>query len=351
MKPMKRLTDKKKALRMTLQSLPIALAAIVFIIYGATFMPSSIRKMERSVALIESISHYELQADGKPIAYFRTLSDSLSPEDWSLSADSTVTTKTYSNACWVNRWPLIPSCPGLLLTANGDSTAAKRLVSANRMLPQTLEKTVNLMKERLAQLDRMGEETDYYMRTHNVNDDGYNVMAEYSASLEARKKKVGKLLYALESAPVKKRLAMTLVTKHALVCTDTAGTVLRTACNAITPDNTKPVRLLQTADRQKPDGAKAIYPHQWLAPQTDTGDSLVIASYPGCRLNGFSPNGAKAQTFGGACKGKREHDVPPLLAPDGSPVFTARGLFIGISIGGKTVPATHMGFGLKNLLP
>ena len=101
---MKRLTDKKKALRMTLQSLPIALAAIVFIIYGATFMPSSIRKMERSVALIESISHYELQADGKPIAYFRTLSDSLSPEDWSLSADSTVITKTYSNACWVNRW-------------------------------------------------------------------------------------------------------------------------------------------------------------------------------------------------------------------------------------------------------
>ena len=251
----------------------------------------------------------------------------------------------------MNRWPLIPSCPGLLLTANGDSTAAKRLVSANRMLPQTLEKTVNLMKERLAQLDRMGEETDYYMRTHNVNDDGYNVMAEYSASLEAQKEKAEKLLYALESAPVKKRLAITLVTKHALVCTDTAGTVLRTACNAITPDNTKPVRLLQTADRQKPDGAKAIYPHQWLAPQTDTGDSLVIASYPGCRLNGFSPNGAKAQTFGGACKGKREHDVPPLLAPDGSPVFTARGLFIGISIGGKTVPAAHMGFGLKNLLP
>ena len=56
---MKRLTDKKKALRMTLQSLPIALAAIVFIIYGATFMPSSIRKMERSVALIESISNSE----------------------------------------------------------------------------------------------------------------------------------------------------------------------------------------------------------------------------------------------------------------------------------------------------
>ena len=112
-------------------------------------------------------------------------------------------------------------------------------------------------------------------------------MAEYSASLEAQKERAEKLLYALESAPVKKRLAITLVTKHALVCTDTAGTVRRTACNAITPDNTKPVRLLQTADRKKPDGAKAIYPHQWLTPHPDTGDSIVIASYPGCTLPGM----------------------------------------------------------------
>lgn len=348
---MKRLTDKKKAIRLTLQSLPIALAAIVFIMYGATFMPLSIGQMERSVALIESRSHYELLAGGKPVAYFKTLDDSLMPEGLSLSADSTVITKTYSDACWVNRWPLIPSCPGLLLTANSDSTAAKRLAPANRMLPKTLKKTAILMKERLTQLNRMAEETDYYMRTHNVNDDGYNVMAEYSASLENQKKKAEKLLYALESTSAEKRLEIRLVTRHDLVWTDTAGTAQRTACRVITADHTKPLRLLQTADRKKPDGAKAIYPHQWLTPHPDTGDSIVIASYPGCTLPGFNPATARPETFGGACKGETDHDVPPLLATDGSPVFTARGLFIGISIGGKTVPATHMGFGLKNLLP
>ena len=48
MNPMKRLTDKKTIRKRILQSLPIALAAIVVVIYGLSFLPRSAVRMRRA---------------------------------------------------------------------------------------------------------------------------------------------------------------------------------------------------------------------------------------------------------------------------------------------------------------
>lgn len=348
---MKRLTDKKKLLRLTLQSLPMALAAIVFFMYAHTFMPLSAESMERSVALVESVSHYELLADGKPVAFFRNLDDSLQAEGLSPYAGQGTITKTYITACWVNRWPLLPSCNGLLLTANGDSTAEKKLAEANKKMSEIIRKAVEGTLTRLELLDKTAEETDYYMKTHNVNDDGYNTIAEYAAGLKQRKADAEKLLSLLTSASEGRHTAIRLVTKYAVISRDTAGKMLRTACSILTPDRTKPLRLLQTADRRTPDGAEALYFHQWLTPQPGKGDGIATAAYPGCRLYGYRADKARVQVTAGTAAGKDRTDVPPVLAPDGSTVFTAYGRFAGISIDGKVVKPSVAGFGLNNLLP
>ena len=351
MKPMKKLTDKKKLLRLTLQSLPIALAAIVFFIYASTFMPLSAERMGRSVALVESVSHYELLADGKPVAFFSNISDSLQPEGLSPSAGQDVAVKTYATACWVNRWPLLPSCNGMLLTANSDSAAEKRLAAANRKMPEIIRKAIEYTRTRVELLDRTIEETGYYMKTHNVNDDGYNTIAEYAAGLEQRKAKAEKLLSALTAASKRRQTAIRLVTEYTVISKDTAGKTLRTPCSVLTPDRTKPLRLLQTADRTTPTGAIPLYLHQWMTPQLDRGDGIATAAYPGCQLSGYRPDKARTQVSDGNVAGKDSIDVPPVLAPDGSPVFTSYGRLAGISIGGKVAKPGVAGFGLNNLLP
>ena len=203
MNPMKRLTDKKTIRKRILQSLPIALAAIVVVIYGLSFLPRSAVRMERSVALVEGVTYYELRADGRPVAWFKRLGDSLTLDGLSLKADSSVMTRFYATGCWVDRYPFVPSCRGTLLVANGDSAAA--------------------------------------------------------------------------------------------------------------------------------------------------GDSLVVASVPGCTLYGFNPAEARAAVFAGTARGAMRHDVPPLLAPDGSPVFTGDGRLAGFSLRGSIVKPSFFGFGFERL--
>lgn len=347
---MRRLTNDKSTLHKILQSLPLALAAIVFVLYGATFLPSSTKGMESCVALVEGMSYYEISADGRPVAIFSSLDDSLRPHGLALPADSVAATKRYANGCWVNKYPFITSCGGMILVANDDSMAEKRLLPAERQLPSIIDKAAERLSGRIIQLERKTAEIDYYMKVHNVNDDGYNVMAEYSASVKAERETANKLLTALGRASAARRLAIRRVTKYALLSPDSAGNTARTQCAIISPCRTSRFILLQTDGGYMPDGAKAVYPHLLLTPSFTQGDSLVIASYPGCTAYRFNPANARPATFGAAAKADGNHDLPPLLAPDGSAVFSAGGRFAGISSGGTIVKPSFFGFGLKELL-
>ena len=108
--------------------------------------------------------------------------------------------------------------------------------------------------------------------------------------------------------------------------------------------------LLQTADRRRPDGAAAVYLHQWLTPHPDAGDSIYVTSIPGCKAYGFGPSASAAATFGGTVGSGLSHDVPPILAPDGCAVYTRGGLLIGISSGGRVYGPSYFGYALKHLL-
>lgn len=348
---MRKSINRKRALRITLQSLPALPVAIVLIIYVMSFLPCSTEKMERGVALIEYKSYYELTVSGKPVAWFDTLTDSCMSENIMLSADSSITKRSIINGCWVNKYPFIPSCHGMILTADPDSTCHKTLADANKNIANVIKKTAERLENEIKSLNKKDEELKYYLSVHNVNDDGYNTMAYLDGRLKQQKEQAEKALEVIKKAEAAKKTGIRLVSKYTLLYKDTAENIVRIACNTITPASEKPFRIVQTSDKKTPDNISATYLHQWFAPATDAERDIIAASYPGCTLSRYDTDGAKAATFSGKATGKSLHDIPPMLAPDGSAIYTSDGRMMGISYKGKIICTKNFGIALKNLLP
>lgn len=325
------------------------LAAIAFVLYIVSLLPWRTEKMARSVALVEKVSYYRICADGRTAVCFRSLGDSCMPEGMSVKASPEITSKSYVTSCWVNRLPLLASCQGLLLTPNADCADAGRVAMSGMSLQAMMRRKADDVAAELKRLEHKAEEAGYYMRIHNVNDDGYNIMAAYTAALEKSVVNGRELLKALRAAASASRLTMVRVTAYTLIAADTAGNVSRKACLAVTPDGNREFRLLQTADREMPADADALYLHRWLTPSPAAGDSVFAASIPGISLYGFKPGKARAEVYGGAADGKSGHDLPPMLVADGSPVFTSGGRLIGFNLAGRIVKPSAFGFSLKNL--
>lgn len=351
MRQMRRLTDNNRKLRITLQSLPAVLAAIALIIYGFSFLPFSVERMKRSSALIEYISYYELKAEGKTVAWFKTLNDSCMPETISLSAETTVMNKSFITGCWVNEYPFIPSCKGFIITTNPDSTACAMLMTANRKTHEMIRRKSEKLSGTIKELNKKGEELDYYLSVHNVNDDGYNTMADYADLIRKRKEHAEKIQAALHEALKKQKLSIRLIQKYTALHKDKAGKTQHITCRTITQQSANPFCLIQTKDNAMPPGASALYLHRWPVAKPDNGDEIAAASHPGCTLTGFNPDKSSAKVFNGTVTTAGKHDVPPLLAPDGTAIFSPHGQLQGISYRGMIIPPGYFGFRIKSLRP
>lgn len=349
MRLMRRLTDNRRIIKLILQSLPAVLVAIALVMYGLTFLPRSVERMGRSVALIEYVSYYEIDAAGKPMAWFKAFGDSLLLEEMSLKVDTTVMNRQYINGVWVNKYGFIPSCRGLVLTTFPDSMECERLALANKNVSVLLQKTADNMKKGIERIDSETDETEYFLSIHNVNDDGYNIIAEYSAGLKDRKEKVENILSVLKGLTAKTGLSVRMIKKYTLLYRDTSGTVRRIACNVLTKDGHGPFCLLQIIGKKTPDGVKPVYLHNWFSPSVCKGEAVIIAAYPGCMESRFTPETSQSKTFSSTADSEMHHNIPPLISPDGSPIYTERGFFIGINYKGAIVKPDCFGFGLKKL--
>lgn len=341
----------KRNVKIMLQLLPAIVVAAAVFIYLLSFVPLPDGRMARSVALVERVAYYRICADGRTVAWFGSLGDSLSADGLVLPGDSAAVSRGYANGVWVDKYPFFPSCPGLMLVAWGDSLQRVRLSAAAAGPRAVVERAVaRLAADSMPRVRRLGE-LDYYMRVHNVNDDGYNVMAERAAAERTANAAADSLLRLLRGASAARSLTVERVTAYTLLYNDTAGNVCRKACAMLAEDMSGGFALLQTADREKPSGAVSLYLHQWLTPESDTGDSITVAAMAGCASYGYSPSVVRPVLTGGAADGRGGHDVPPLLAPDGAAVFSRCGWFEGFSMGGRIVRPCRFGYGLKHLLP
>lgn len=340
-----------KTVRRLLQLLPAIVAAVAAFVYALSFWPFSAGGMAGSVALVECRSHYRLMSGGREVAWFVALGDSLQPEGMVLPGDSSAVATACVNGVWVDRYAFVPSCRGLMVAANADSAAAERVDAANGGILGVLAVKAGRMENELEMIDRAIDDADYYMRVHNAIDDGYNVMAARAQQLKARRAAVEKMLAVVSAAAAGRLPVIERVTEYTLLYSDTADVVSRKECSVLTADMSSGLLLLQTTDRSMPSGAEAVGMHQWLVPSTAPGDSLFVASVAGCGMAGYTPQPSSAAVYGARAGRRQATDLPPVLTPDGAPVFSRNGQFEGIMLNRRLVRPAEVGFGLKNLLP
>lgn len=351
MRPMKKSIDKQRLIKKTLQLLPIVSAAAVLALYAATFMPLSEERIKRCAALTEHVSYYEICSGGQALARFAYIDDGLQEPKITLPQDSSAVSRRMTTGCFVNKYPLLPSCHGLILTVNPDSMAGRRLARMNGEAAVFVRKHIGRLEKRMERLGREQENLDYYLRIHNVNDDGYNVMADLAARRKAAMGHTGKVLAALKKVEKGGRITIRLIRKYTLLYTDSSGVMRRTACRFVSKDDGLPFCLLQTADRKTPQHATAIYLHQWLMPSPESADGIISAAIPCCNDTGIMQGRVEAQLFEGVMRDGTRHDLPPLLAPDGCALFTTGGRPVGISLDGRLIKPSAFGFAFKNLMP
>ncbi len=347
---MRKSIDRKKIIRRTLQSLPISLAAIVVVMYGLSFVPSSTDDMAKSVAVVERRSFYEISQGGKAVAWFREIGDSIEPQGLSASKDSEATQKATVCGFWVNRYPLLPSCRGRMIIAATTDKSLPLLSKADKEAQALVAKGINTLERKAKRLTKKADELKYYLSVHNVSDQGYNAMAAYEDKVAMAKNEADKLVATLRQAQEKGQLKIRHKVEYALIYKDEDGKVRRKVCRDITAKGGTPFRVIQTEDEEKPEGAVALYPHYRMMPTPKVGDTIMAAAYPAMSQVGFSLGTAKATVFPGTIGHGRRHDMPRMFAPDGAPVFSQRGFFIGISLQGGVATATELGFGLNKLL-
>lgn len=145
----------KKLLKMI--TLIVLLGAIGCYVFSC--LSTDREKVCSSWVHVKSYSHYELMENGKVL----------------LSFDEDTISGT---GCFVNSWMLVPSCKGRILV-NIDSTIWHNKYA--HINPDTL------LKEKTAYLDSMYKdsqwrvhELSYYLHSHSVVDEGYNMISQYA---------------------------------------------------------------------------------------------------------------------------------------------------------------------------
>ena len=294
--------------------------------YGWWHFFYSREEMERSVALVECIRYETLTPTSGQQVFFAGIGPDSSLVLPALAPDSTLMRPHRKVGWWVNRYPLIPSCHGTLLTEapSGswhDTLSGKGWRQVRLRTIQNLEAEHRRMKKQLTEMEE-------YLRVHGVQDEGYTDIAERALLQRGTVARTAALLLQLRrfspDVPPVHRV-------HYIYKVMTAGGNFVMKPRAT--DTQQGWVLLQTADEQTPPGVQPLSPLPWAV--ATKGEKLV-ASYPGLLFLPSHPlaNSAKKAPVQAVIIPVyfRPDSICPsgeVLFPGGSPVFTPTGGFVG----------------------
>ena len=112
----------------------------------------------------------------------------------------------------------------------------------------------------------------------------------------------------------------------------------------VSRDTNIQLAVLQTSDSSTPDWAK---PAKLLPWNVSTPRPVLSAATPGLGVRGIESDTVTPIIVQGTMQASGQHNLPRLLAPDGAPVYTSRGHFIGVVNGKKIVSRSEINKLLK----
>mgnify|MGYP006913127892 FL=1 len=283
-------------------AMALPVAALLWI--GIRALPASEDNMRASVCLVDGQSKLCVIVKGDTIA---------------VASDS-----VHGQGVWINQHWWWPSCAGRVLTTqqgNGRTDQGPWLIADS--VPRLIAAQTDSLGALLQRKNTERKELQYYLRCHGVQDEGYQRIARYATKQARETDSLTTIYMALKAHQPFKKARLVRVGHYSVAWNDGDGLLQRAQCEpVITPVGQlgKPV-ILQTCDHTKPWAAYAVRntPLKFTLSQKiftvkmSTGDTLH-----------------HTLMVSGNLSADRHHDFPRLFAPDGAPVFTNHGKFIGV---------------------
>lgn len=315
--------------------LAVATVAVVLVVASVVafrLRPCSDDDVRRSTVMIECRSWYEVGCGGRAILYFKQIEGDTAMSE--MTPDSSVAVaRRLTAGLWADRIPGFPSCMGRIVTVG---PRPQTVVTGGTAA--LADSCLARMKERLETLKSEKRELDYYFRVHGVKDNGYQEIAVYAAGKKRQLDGLSRAVALLDSIGDMKKLSIRRRTDYRVLFRDEHGCVKTMQCRFVGADDKSRAVLLQTADGQMPEGVEALNLLPWNAGFVR---KIIVAGFPGISFDAFADKEARLELIPGRY-GKGRHDVPSLLASDGSPVFTAHGRLVGISCNGSVIPRRRL---------
>ena len=174
------------------------------------------------------------------------------------------------------------------------------------------------------------KETNYYIKVHGMQDEGYTAVLAYAHKLKTRLAEVQKVSKRLALLRKEKQLRVLRHTRYALLFD---GKNIAAKC--LHEEQQWGLCLLQTTNERKPWRANALSALPWG--MSATGE-VRVASVPGLGLDPLATVKDSAAVWAASVQRDSSLRMHAALGQAGSPVFSAWGRFVGVYNGAGIVP-------------
>lgn len=225
---------------------------------------------------------------------------------------------------WIERQWWWPSCEGRVLTVlQGHPYVDSGAWLTTDSLPALITAQTDSLGVLLKRKAIERKELLYYLRCHGVQDEGYQRIAQYAERQAAEQDSLQKIYNVLQKTVNRQKPRLVRTGQYTVAWRDSHGVLCRAACEPVVCSVGrlgKPL-VLQTVSHRKPTSAYAVRHLPWM--RCATQQIITVKT-----LNADSA--APPLLVPGSSTDSHHHNLPHLLAAEGSPVFSNRGWFVGI---------------------
>lgn len=224
-----------------------ALAAIFFTCWR--LRPLDDEELLGSDAVVEREEWYLLCNDTDTLMAFKDFEGDTLLVGASEKTDSVEHRIVRVQAQWINRWPVLPSCSGRMMLHAPDTTSLCKAGASE--IRNIISSQVSYLDRCLTTIGEHKEQTAYYLRTHNVTEIGFDVVARMQQRLASHADSIGRIKTLLGNIGKDSSLRILYQARYFTYLPTDSG-VIRTEC--MVSEQHKGLLVVRTKDGRMPQG-------------------------------------------------------------------------------------------------
>ena len=262
----------KTAVRALLSLLFLTLVAL-FVLVLLPLIPPTEEQLSNSTAQLEYSTCYEIHIDGKSVFYLSDY-DNWTTSKLSISEqDLPYNTQTVTGI-WTRR-TFTPLCYGRLIAEGTDPTPWEQ--EENARIRQTLCQRRPVLQQRILTLRKRIDELHYFLRVHDVSDEGYNTIADYEAAAQQELTDAQAILGIISDSTRLDKIQVRFIQRYTLLQNDSSGNWHRIPCHILEMDAPRQICLIQSKRWRKLPHSQAVYDNAISDTYRHRSDSLLFA--------------------------------------------------------------------------